>query len=395
MADLTGTVGERAANKNHDVALVQAMLGIVKSPKGHRYLGGFYDGLYGGKTKTAIAAFQADYQTITIKAAGVSQHGGRAADSDCVVHPGQFGPRAMYSALSNLDDSGVMKPGAATILKMNELLPADFKDIMIAPGTRVVYWPDLETQVAATAKAIQDDGTLHAQFRAYVARLVRRMFEKHKLLLTIAPSGGRRTFQKQYEIATTPDADGNFATGAGPGESNHNWGQAVDIGFNQFEWLQLGGNSMKDDWWLNNLFKLHPGRDMDMWKIRNAIAFDELNMFPSKKPGDYIHIQRYGDENVSMVKSLAAVLEKKGKLSWQWNHGYECDLGFGGAWHKVGTSIQIWDKTGPMDKHWIAAGKGVLVASIKDADVKEMRDALRGDFEAAEAARDEWEPVAM
>jgi hypothetical protein len=393
MADLTDTVGEKAANKNHDVALVQAILGLVKRPKAQAYLSGFYDGLCGGKTKTAIAAFQADYQTIIVKAVGVSQPGGRAADSDCVVRPGQFRSPFTPTAPSTLDDAGVMKPGGATILKMNALLAPDFRDIMIAPGTRLVYWPDLPTQVAATAQAIQDDGTLHKEFRANVATLVRRMFEKHKILLTIAPSGGRRTFQEQYDIATTPDADGGYATGAGPGESNHNWGQAVDIGFNQFEWLQSGGNSVIDDWWLNKLTKVHPGRNMDLWKIRNVVAFDELHMFPSKKPGDHIHIQRYGDDNVSMVKSLAALLEKKGKLSWQWNHGYECDLGFAGTWHKVGTSIQIWDKTGPMEKHWIAAGKGVPVASIKDSDVKQMRDALRADFEIAEAARNDWEAV--
>jgi hypothetical protein len=421
MADLTDSVGEHATNRKADVALVQAMLAIVKSPKGHTYLSVFYDGQYGGKTKAAIEAFQDDYGT-TVKASAAGAGGTRAADDDCVIRPGTMsrpainlgtgsrpainlgtgsrpainlgtGLRPAITALQlNADTAGVVKPGGATIVKLNELLPRDDKDIMIAADTRVVYWPDLSTQMAGTAKAIEDDKSLHAEFRVNVAKLVRRMFEKHKILLTIAPAGGRRTFQKQYEIATTPDEDGNYATGAGPGESNHNWGQAVDIGFNKFEWVNTSDNSVTDDWWLNKLTKLHPGRYMEMWKIRNAIAFDELDMFPSKKPGDHIHIQRYSDDNVSMVKSLAALLEKKGKLSWRWNQSYECDLGYGGAWHKVGTATEIWDKSGPVDKHWIAIGKGVAVAEVKDSDVQAMRDALRADFEAAEAARDDWEP---
>jgi hypothetical protein len=56
----------------------------------------------------------------------------------------------------------------------------------------------------------------------------------------------------------------------------------------------------------------------------------------------------------------------------------------------VGTADKIWDGTGPVEDVWIAAGKKVAKAAVKDADVKAMHDALRGDFKAAEAARDQW-----
>ena len=391
MADLKNAIGEQTPNNRHDVALAQAMLGLVDSPKHHAYLGGFYDGIFGGHTRQAILNFQVDYKTANEKHPAAVAPGTRPGmDYDCVTHHGQFSPASRVALPSNLDTPGKMSPGAATILKMNELLPPDFRDIMIAPGTRVVYWPDLPGQVAGYAKNVETDKTLDEDFRGDVATLVRRMFEKHKILLTIAPDGGRRTFQRQYEIATDPSG----ATGAGPGESNHNYGKAVDIGFNQFEWLQAGGTSIIDDWWLNKLAKLHPDRMLDMWKIRNAIAFDEIGMFRSKKPGDHIHIQAYSDDNVSMVKSLAALLDKKGTFSWRYLHGYECDLGFGGAWHKVGTAVEIWESSGPMEKQWIAAGKGVAASTVLDSDVKKMRASLRADFEAAEAGRDDWEPVA-
>lgn len=68
-------------------------------------------------------------------------------------------------------------------------------------------------------------------YARHFAALVRTMFTTYQLVLTVAPSGGRRTFQNQYDIAT----DGSGATDAGPGESNHNFGQAVDIGFNHLK----------------------------------------------------------------------------------------------------------------------------------------------------------------
>jgi len=91
--------------------------------------------------------------------------------------------------------------------------------------------------------------------------------------------------------------------------------RAITIGvrpFNQYEWPQGSGTSMIDDWWLNKLFKLHPDRMMDLRKIRNSIAFDDLGLFRSKKPGDHIHVQACSDDNVSMKKSLAACSIKGG-----------------------------------------------------------------------------------
>jgi len=59
MADITDSVGEGGTNKVHDVALVQAMLSVIKDAKGNPYLDD-YDGKYGHGTKGAIVKFQTD-----------------------------------------------------------------------------------------------------------------------------------------------------------------------------------------------------------------------------------------------------------------------------------------------------------------------------------------------
>ena len=60
MPDIKDSVGEGGRNLAHDVALVQAMLRVVKNAKGTPYLGGNYDGVYGPQTKAAITSFQTE-----------------------------------------------------------------------------------------------------------------------------------------------------------------------------------------------------------------------------------------------------------------------------------------------------------------------------------------------
>lgn len=389
MPNLTGKIGNGCPNNVHDVTLVQAMFGLIRNPKGQLYVGSYYDGVLGGHTKAAITAFQSDRKTSVAPNVVFNP-----AFPYMVKVPGT----SKFQSAPFPDHQGNLEPGNATIRAMNDSLPKDYADILVARGTRVVYWPDSPADAVSTAAAIESDASLNSDFRKNVATLVRRMYDRYKIVLSIEETrGGVRTFQQQYIIATTPDANGVLATGAGPGESNHNYGKGVDLGYDQFEWLHIGGTSIMDDSWLNKLTQLHPGRHTDMWKLRNAIAFGELGMSPSKKTGDLIHIQQYSDDHVSMVKSLAALLDKVGDLSWR-QHGphsnhYDCDLGFAGTWHDVGTAVQIWSRTGPMEKHWLAAGQGVPVSSIKDSDVKAKQDALRADFEAAETDRDQWQPV--
>src|SRR5262245_20978795 len=214
MPDIKDSVGQAASNKSHDVALVQAMLRVVNNAKGQPYLAGNYDGIYGNQTKTAILQFQKE----------------QATASTPVPPPGGSGG-------AKLDALGVVSPGGATIEKLSAMLPLDYKEIRATPGLRTVYWPDQKGAAEKSASTIENDANLHPAFRVVIGQLVRLMYERHQIALTLTNTGGRRTFQKQYELVTEPKAP----TQAGPGESNHNFGQAVDIGPQGWKWMPGDG----------------------------------------------------------------------------------------------------------------------------------------------------------
>jgi hypothetical protein len=400
MADIVAKVGEKSPNNFYDVALIQAMLQVIRNPKNQPYLSAHYDGVCGSGTINAIKAFQTDNGTATMPVSAPPRSAGFGLPPLKPSLPGVMTPNPGMTpapsgqrfgfglpTLSLLDDLGVIKPGGPTLDKLNELLPPQFKQIRSAPGLHFVYWSGSAGDASDSAATISSNTELHEVFRKNVADLVKQMFDKYEIVLTLTPSGGRRTFQKQYELKTGP----GDVTNAGPGESNHNFGQAVDIGFNGFKWMTPIGMIVTDDWWLNKMVKTHSHWVPEMWRLRDAIGFDQLGMFKSNKDGDDIHIQRYSDDNVSVRKSLAKLLDTAGTMNWRLQHDYECNLGFtGGAFHPVGKATQIWDKSGPMQKAWIAAGKHIAVTAVTDADVTAMRNALRADFEAAEAARDRW-----
>src|SRR5260370_42656990 len=66
MPDIKDSVGEGGSNQVHDVALLQAMLRVVKDAKNAPYLGVDYDGSYGAQTRAALERFQNDCAAIPI-----------------------------------------------------------------------------------------------------------------------------------------------------------------------------------------------------------------------------------------------------------------------------------------------------------------------------------------
>jgi hypothetical protein len=427
MAVISSKVGDRAQgalNNVEDVALVQAMLRVIQDKKGHPYLSSNYDGSCGGHTIDAIKAFQVDQSTAPLPQAvsrAISAVGIPAISSSTLPNPRSSGvgipalnvatlptrssavgipaltfPRPNSSPnipalASDLDEYGTIKPGGATMRKLNELLPASHKAIRTARGGHLVYWPGSAADAANSIAAIQASDEFQADFRKTLADLVRKMFDAHELVLSVAPKGGRRTFQEQYNTYYDPKHPN--ATDAGPGESNHNFGQAVDIGFEGIKWMWGNGNPVIDS---SALDQLQAHRDpwfAEMWKIRNSIAIDQLGLFPSRKKDDLIHLQKFDDKKVSMGKSLVALLNKVGAMKWKFHSGYQCDLGLGGEYHNVGDAVDIWDGSGPMEKKWIADGKKIKVDAVTDSDVAKMRAALRGEFDKAEAKADEWTDV--
>ena len=112
MPDLRGSVGDKGTNAVHDVALVQAMLRVVKNAKGVEYFGN-YTGSYDAATKTAIIAFQTDQKLIAAPGAKLDP-----------------------AAAAKLDKTGLVDKNSATLKALNQALPAAHKDMVIMAGSR-------------------------------------------------------------------------------------------------------------------------------------------------------------------------------------------------------------------------------------------------------------------
>ena len=348
MPSITSSVGEgKSANKSHDVALVQAMLRVIKKG-GKAYLGGNYDGVYGKLTKAAIDKFQTDYKLI--KKAGT-------------------------------DKSGKLMPNGETIKKLNALLPATHKPMRIIPGTKTVYIEDTSANAALSKQAVAKYPSLEANFQKKVGDLVQEMFKQHKIVLWVTPTGYRRTFAEQSTQVNT---------NAGPGESNHNFGRAVDIGFKNLKWLRGNGTWVTDAYWLNQLEKTSVAKATSFWDARDAIALKSpISMYRLKF--ERIHLQSYNQAAASSSRSLASLLTTVGAMKWAAR--YKCDLGGGKQLFHVGNAKQIWAGNATVSKADIATAKGIKVAKVTAKDVADMKKALKADFEAADAQWKQWKPV--
>ncbi len=360
MPDIKKSVGEGAVNQSHDVALVQAMLKIVKNAKGSAYLGANYDGSYGGVTKSAIIAFQ--------------------KDNAKTIDAGAKGKEAL----------GVVDPGAATVKALAAALPATHKELRIIPGTKTVYLEGALADANASAAAIRSDAEFETTFKGLLAKLVDQMFTEHKIVLKITPTGRRRTFAQQ--AAET-------ATKAGPGESNHNFGRASDIGFKGFKWVQGDGTIKQDADWLNALETANAAKANALWDARDAIA-KTLPLF--RLNFERVHLQLFDQATFSNINSLVKLLNTVGKMKWE--AGYKSDFGLGGAMYSVGTAKQVWAGTATFSKGDLAkalTAKEIAAKSkkvFKDTDitakmVSEMQKSLKGDFESADTNWVKWTKV--
>ncbi|HEX4809911.1 MAG TPA: hypothetical protein VH325_13320 [Bryobacteraceae bacterium] len=411
MPDITDGVGDGGTNKVHDVAIVQAMLTVVKNAKGNPYLTD-YDGKSGPSTIHAITAFQTDQGLIPKPPPPAPHHGAHHAG-----HPAAPPPPPPAAPAAAGEKPGLVAKGSTTLAKMVGALPADFAPMRIIENTRTVYFPGTDADENASSNAINTTGDLEPAFRSKVVQLVDLMFSTHKIVLSVTATGGHRTFQQQSDTIKK-----GTSTKAGPGESNHNFGRAVDIGFNGFQWLKGDGAKATDDWWLNKLTKdgkdkVGIARAAELWKARDVIAVNGTpGLFNSILSGDDIHLQSF-DDNLPNDRALVDLLNRVGSLKWEAEHKkprrYNCDLGFGGKMFNVGTSVEIWDLKPTVTKKMIAEAKtDVLIraaadkgaaavkavvhvkeSTITDAEVVALRKALKDDFIAAETNWLNWRSV--
>lgn len=329
MPNLQGTVGEGGTNEPHEVALVQVMLRLVKNAKGASYFGGDYSGTYDNTTRDAIVAYQTDKNLLPAKAA----------------QPAKL-------AAVQAEKQGLVSPAGATYKGLVSSLPASHAAVRVQAGVKTVYLEASAADAGQSAKTAGAELLLNANFRANVAALINTMYATHKIALWVEPVNGRtRGFEQQNGLLA------KGSTKAGPGESNHNWGFAVDIGFKGFKWLQGDTAIKSDDYWLNALAKVKNGDAGMLWTNRNTLALQH-KLHKTNLAGDLIHLQNFDDTNVSMRRSLAAQLQRVGKFKWRFMGAqYETDMGTGAPLEAVGKATHIWSKQSTPSNTLVTAWK--------------------------------------
>jgi peptidoglycan hydrolase-like protein with peptidoglycan-binding domain len=385
---LTGSVGESGKNSRHDAALIQAILALAARParvdlKTPRYLA-VIDGDFGPRSKAALRLFQQD-------------------------HAGLAAPGTPPLALPGVTP-GVVVPGDVTWQKLVEAVPAEFRDLRVLFGAKTVYVAATGAQRdAAIGDVVQK--TFLPSFRVIVTRVISAVHDMHGIAVGVCVKGDRRDFATQYDLLTNPIhiVNGKRPTGAGPGESNHNFGQAVDLGFQGLRWLRQNGTVVEDETsWLHRLDpkQVAAGESLIFWEALRTAGL-RCGLFNGPLT-DRPHLQAWSDQGIDMASRLADLLTRAGTMKWTGrNRRYQCDLGFGKDFFPVGTAAQIWSGQATIDATVLAKARDAArpaapaAAAVRRAaapappavtenDVKAMKASLRGDFTAADTNWTDW-----
>ena len=390
---ISGSVGEGGANEKHDVALVQAILvkttrAAAPVPSSGTYLA-TYDGDCGKDTFAAIRAFQNDHVFVS------------AQQKQSINNPNAT--------------AGLVAPNDATWTQLLLKVPAEFSDLRVLSGGKTVYVAAKNSQREAKLSAV-GGLTFAFEFRTRVVACINQMHALHGIAVGVCRDGDRRTFQTQYELLTS----GRGVTRAGPGESNHNFGMAADIGFAGLQWLRSNGAVVGNETsWLH---QLDPKQDATspeallFWSaLRTVGTSPEVGAFRGPV-ADRPHLQNWNDAGVVMSARLANLLQRSGTMRWAAGQGtYQCDLGLGGALYAVGTAAQIWDSRATITAAVLTQARAAAatraararqmpagsqqnrqpippVRPATAADVTAMRRSLRAQMELSDANWAEWTP---
>lgn len=376
---IAGSVGKNGRNFVSDVALVQAiLLKMQRLPTRTASTGPYlssYDGICGNATNNAIRAFQDEHVF-------VSADGGQ-----CVANPNAT--------------AGLVAPSDATWKRLVEKIPKEFADLRVVEGGKTVYIAATDAQLQRKINAT-NVLTFGPAFRFKVINCINRMYNLHGIAIGVCVQGDRRDFQTQYGLLTS----GRGVTNAGPGESNHNFGMGVDLGFEGLRWLHEDGTIVENETsWLHRLDprQVLVAEALRFWDaLRSAGTSATVGMFhgPIK---DRPHLQNWDDAGVDMASRLADLLTRSGSMRWSGRRQrYQCDFGLHADLFDVGTAAQIWNRQATvtidvLTRAWTAAVARVSqqrppqqAPKITQADVIAMQQELRHQFELADANWQSW-----
>ncbi len=344
MQSLAGSVGGGGKNAVHDVALVKFLMMVVKNSKGSSYLPlGDYTNVRDGSVSVAIRAFQQD--TLLVDAVSGKPKPG--------VLP------------------GLVEPGGATWAKLVAAVPDAYKTVRTTEGVTLVYFP-MSPSALASAKGEIQAGGLKTEFQVKVTNLLDKFYAKSGIVVSANPNGLRRTFEQQVEMTYK-------SSEASPGETIHNYGYAVDLGFTGLSYVSSTGATQTVDAH-DRGFNKWPRIKEQIFAARNAIGTRELSLFTTVAlgGGDLFHLQNYADKPLDSVISFMKLLEKVGPMKMKWRPEYMtwtdywCDLGLGGEQYYVGASVDIW-----ADKNALKLSKEDLAKALSaklKADPKFLLD---------------------
>lgn len=387
MISLGDSVGGSSGTSPHDQALVLAMLSVIRNKAGMPYYSG--DPLLKPGPKDhwqlAIETFQRDAGLLPTK-----PEPGRPSE-----------PR------------GVVTKGGATWNLMVEQMPPYFREVRMLEGTRVVYFPMPRWKLDKNLNLFRvASRNLFGSFAENVVRLFRDFYDKTGISLKLEEDGSWRP----YELQRYMNSD------SGPGETIHHYGYAVDLGFDELQFLGKHGLKITAD---SGLAALGPQNKEKFFQARNQLARE---LHATTKSGDLYHLQAYDDEPLDSVSSFMKLLETFGPRKMKWTPrfrkptDYLCDLGLGGEKYYVGTALDIWtrDRAFRISKEDLARalserrekepsfsadvflgikGSGlpasgeIAPAQIKETHLVAVQVLLKGEFLAAEAKWARWEPV--
>lgn len=373
MADIKDTVSG-ASSQVQDIAMIQMMLKVIKDAKGVPYMKSNYTGTWNDDTKDAIVRFQKDNKLVELPPEAGKDVKAAAPAKDA----------APPASKQDFDKAGVVAAGSATFKKLNNLLPADYKDAMILPGGTTVYFPGDAKVAKDVSTGLRAELQLDMKFRLKAADVVDTLYQQTKLIIKPpANTGTRRNFASQMNVTSQ----------AGPGESNHQFGQAADLGFGGLRWVDGDGTIRKDTPWLNageetaaKKVYMTPAKQQEFWKAHHDVSFKQIGLFPTSLAGDDVHVQAYGDGSLSYSRSLAKLLNTTGAMKWEGakhvqgkQNNYKADLGLGGKTIEFGTAKEVFGGKATLSKADVVAA---LNASNKDLS----KLAVFKDFEAVKAA---------
>ena len=290
-----------------------------------------------------------------------------------------------------------MRPGDATWAKLLAKLPAAFADLRALPGGKIVVLPASGAKLQSRLGAVTAM-TFAPAFRTKVQACLRRLHQLHGIAVGECPQGDRRTFQAQYALL----AQGTGVTNAGPGESNHNFGMATDIGFAGLRWLRPAGQPDANETpWLHHLTAQSSAQALVFWEALRTVGTSSAVGAFRGPLSDRPHLQNWSDANVSMGGRLAALLQASGSLRWPYAHPlYRSDLGLGGAMFDVGRASQVWNLEATLTEATLTQARAAAAAAKNQpappaataADHAAMRQLLRAQFDLADSHWEAWTP---